>query len=372
MTVDATTPDVVFVAGTLGVGGAERQLAYMCEALGSRGRSCVVVSFTTGEAYEDRLREIGVPVLPLPATRNPARRLTQVVGASRRYRPRIIQAAHTYVSGYVGAAGKILRIPSVGALRNQPEATIDDSGYLGRVAFRLPDVIASNSQSAIDALAELGVSRRRLGLLPNAVDAARFTPVDRPGEEADERSFRMLGVGRFVDFKRFDRWIDLLAALRAQKGDMVVTGELVGSGDLEAELRRRAMLRGLDDGALRFTATDDPTEAYARADALVFSSDADEGTPNVILEAMASGLPVVASDVGDASALVEHGVTGTVVTSDAFHVEALQAVRALISDPVDARRLGCAGRERIKREFSIPVLAENLETLHETLLHRMN
>jgi glycosyltransferase involved in cell wall biosynthesis len=126
---------------------------------------------------------------------------------------------------------------------------------------------------------------------------------------------------------------------------------LVGDGPEAASLRRELAERGLGE-RVTFAGGRHPEEVarwLQAADGFVLASH-NEGLPNVVLEAMASGLPVVATDVGGTREAVLEGVSGFLVP--ARNVEELaQAMTRISHDAALAARLGAAGRERVKREF---------------------
>jgi glycosyltransferase involved in cell wall biosynthesis len=168
---------------------------------------------------------------------------------------------------------------------------------------------------------------------------------------------RILSVGRlkapkdFVTLARALRSLDPTTFRASIAGDgpdaSAVAAELGSAGELLGERR-------------------DIRELLGQSDIFVLSSTS-EGMPITILEAMAAGVPVVASDVGGVSELVEHGVTGLLVPPrdpDALAA----ALRRLLDDPQSRRTLGDAGRARAEAEFDLPRFrAQHLE-LYERVL----
>ena len=92
-----------------------------------------------------------------------------------------------------------------------------------------------------------------------------------------------------------------------------------------------------------------------------------EGLPNVVLEAMAAGKPVVATEVGGIPELVVQGVTGVLVPPQDVHALA-EAIKALLADEPRALTMGAAGRERVQRHFSIGAMMAKTEALYRELL----
>jgi glycosyltransferase involved in cell wall biosynthesis len=178
-------------------------------------------------------------------------------------------------------------------------------------------------------------------VIHNAVDVASFRTTNGAAGPA-----RIVGVGRFAYPKDFST---LLAAL-----ELVGAGyraALVGDGPGLGEVVTALRARGLSDRVELLGARGDVSDVLARSDVFVLSSRS-EGFPVSILEAMAAGLPVVATDVGGVAEAVVDGETGILVP--AGDPEALAAaLRRLVADPALRRRLGAAGRTRAFRRFDV-------------------
>jgi glycosyltransferase involved in cell wall biosynthesis len=221
-----------------------------------------------------------------------------------------------------------------------------ERGELTRRARVAACVVACNGAVA----RELRGQGARVDLLPHGVDLARFratAPV--PGD-----SLRLLAVGRLVEKKGF---AVLIAALRDMPGP--VTARIVGGGPLLGALGRAASEADLDD-RVRLTGAlthDELPAAYAAADVVVVPSVRDahgdcDGLPNVVLEAMACGRPVVASDIAAIPTAVRDGETGLLVPpGDALALRA--ALERLRRDPVERARLGAAARVHAEDEFEL-------------------
>src|SRR5208282_1431062 len=220
----------------------------------------------------------------------------------------------------------------------------------------------ANSQTAIRYAVDQGVPAARLFLLPNVVDTGQFSPARCPGDPA----IRLISVGRLIPSKRFDRFISLVAHLR-QELHLEITGTLVGAGPLSGSLRAQAERLGLPASALEFRGPiAEMAPVYQEADIFVLTSEY-EGTPNVLLEAMACGLPVVADNVGGVPELVRHGQDGSLVepNSDEGLVAALTR---LICDPQLRRAMGRKARARIEANFSLERLPAILRRLYDVAL----
>ncbi|MBA3417516.1 MAG: glycosyltransferase [Geodermatophilaceae bacterium] len=201
-----------------------------------------------------------------------------------------------------------------------------------------------------DAAAEVAAAGGRATLVRHGVDLAGFPASDRP----ETQPVSLLAVGRFVEKKGFEV---LLRALARVERPFRLT--LVGDGVLRERLIALADDLGLADRirfAGRLTHETLPA-AYAAADLVVVPSIVDsrgdrDGLPNVVLEAMASRRPVVATDVSAIPSAVRDGVTGVLVSPGDITALAA-ALTGLIDAPAQRRALGAAGRSRVEAEFGL-------------------
>jgi glycosyltransferase involved in cell wall biosynthesis len=211
-------------------------------------------------------------------------------------------------------------------------------------ARRAACVVACNG----DVAREFDGSGAHVTLVPHGVDLQRFAP--RPRATADE--FRMLAVGRLVEKKGFHLLVDAAARLTLRW-----RLRIVGDGPERGRLAARVRDAGIGDRVTFCgTATHDtlPLE-YLGADAVVVPSIRDasgdrDGLPNVVLEAMASGTPVVATDAGAIASVVRDADNGLLVQAgDAAALR--RALTALAADADLRRRLAARGRATVERDF---------------------
>jgi glycosyltransferase involved in cell wall biosynthesis len=222
-----------------------------------------------------------------------------------------------------------------------------------------------------------GAGADRVLLVPNGTDlgappdAAAAAAVEaRLGPAAAGGGPLVVAVGRLVDKKGFGILLEAAPAILAGRPDARLA--IGGGGDLETPLRRRAAELGIAD-RVAFPGPLSHPEALAliaRAEVFVMPSLRDErgnvdGLPIVVLEAMAAGRPVVASDVAGLPLAVSDGETGLLVP-ERDPAALATAVGSLLADPGRARRLGEAGRSRIERELNWAAVAE----IHDRLYRR--
>ncbi|MGY3438334.1 MULTISPECIES: glycosyltransferase family 4 protein [unclassified Marinovum] len=185
----------------------------------------------------------------------------------------------------------------------------------------------------------------KLHIVHCGIDPARYDPTPRTGAP------HLLFVGRLAAVKGVPVLFDALAQVRDALPDLRVT--LIGDGPERGELEQAAAGLGLGD-MVAFAGYRNQTEvaqALRDTDALVLPSFA-EGVPVVLMEAMAAGRPVIATQVGGVPELVEHGVSGCLVPPGDGDALA-KAIMAVMADPDTRAAMGRAGREKVVDGFDI-------------------
>lgn len=357
-----------FLAGTLEHGGAERQLFYILQALGRAGAALRVLAFDEGEVWEQRILELGVPVTCVGIRRSKLARLLRIVKELKKQRPAALQSQHFYTNAYAGVAAGMLGCAGIGAMRSNGRAEVAQSGaWGGRLNLHLPRVLAANSKCALHYAQAQGVPAGRLCLLPNVVDMDCFKPAEAPAGGP----ITLLASGRLAREKRFDRFVSLIGRLRQLRLD--VRGMIVGprdrSEDLRPELEQQARRLGLlPDGLLFQDGASDMRPFYRAAAACVLTSDF-EGTPNVLLEAMACGLPVLTTRVGGVPDIVQQAKTGFLV--DADDLDGLTSRAAdLVRSAGLRHEMGTRARLFVEENHSLQRLPFYLGKLYERALPR--
>jgi glycosyltransferase involved in cell wall biosynthesis len=321
----------------------------------------------------------GVPVyrVPIPGPRAVASLSYTMSTVSRllRLRPDIIHAHEFFSPATTAIAAKaLLRVPVV--------VTAHRSGQLGDVAVlqrrvlgkqRLATLVRSvdafvTISNEIDAeLAATGIPPDRRFTVPNGVDTARFHPAPA-GAKTRLRAEAGLPdvpivvfVGRLAPEKRVEHLVGIWPQVRSAHPDAILL--ILGSGPDGATLRNAA------GPGVRFGGEIDDVSAYLRAaDVFVLPSVA-EGLSVAMLEAMASGIAVVATAVGGASDVIEHSRNGWLVPAD--DVAALRdAITTLLGDRECAEALGARARDTIVRDYSLPAIAERTHAMYQRLVAR--
>jgi L-malate glycosyltransferase len=203
--------------------------------------------------------------------------------------------------------------------------------------------------------------------LPNGVDTERFAPVEparRPALRAalglPPHALLFGCVARLREVKRHQDMLDGFALASADRPDVQLV--LVGDGELEAQLREQAGRLGIAERVQFLGPRGDVEALLPLFDAFVLTSST-EGMSNAVLEAMACGLPVIATAVGGNPETLDAPRTGLLVPP--FAPEQLaEAMRALLADPIRMREMGRRARERAVERFSIDAMVAGFDRLY--------
>jgi len=363
VTRDLAKLKICFLAGTLAQGGAERQLIHILKALRCHGADVRLLCLTQGEFWEETIRKMGIPITWVGQEKSKVARLKRILTVLKESPPDIIQSHHFYTNLYATAAAHMLGSRDLGSLRNDPGGEMKFHGFVtGRLSLRAPHWLVSNSRAAMHRAEAFGVPSSRLRWLPNVVDLDRFYPCDC----AHKGPLRLLSVGRLEEQKRHDRLLTVFKRQISRSGTRAVRLTIVGEGSERSRLEGLARDLGLARQVEFRGAVAETDALYRESDIFVLTSDW-EGTPNVILEAMASGLPVVATRVGGVPEIVQHGVTGYLVDPGDENALA-EALSILIGDCQLRREMGRRARRYVEENHSPQRLGAFLQELYEAAL----
>jgi glycosyltransferase involved in cell wall biosynthesis len=347
------------------VGGIQSQTLALARALAELGVEVHVVT-RPAAGWAPREERDGITVHRVGLARGgPAATVAYVSLAARAataLAPEVLHA-HQLLSPAAAAllASELLGVPLVVTAHASGSvgdvASLARQGPLGRARLAAlrwgADAFVAVSGPIEEELRSSGVAPRRVRVIPNGVDTRRHFPVDDPERRRARRALGLPPVpavvyaGRLAPEKGVDVLVDAWAGAR-RRGSLA-TLAIVGDGAERGALERRARDHGIL-GAVRFAgAADDVTPWLRAADAFVLPSRT-EGLSVALLEAMATGLPVVASDVGGTRAAV--GETAVLVPP-ADPVALCAALCAVLEEPGRAAALGAAARRRVLEEFGI-------------------
>lgn len=375
---------VLFVIGSTEIGGTETQMLSLARGLYGHEFSCTVFSLQKNGVLGPYFREFGVAVYDGglgkgDIYKRPWKLLSAEISLIRlilKLKPRVV---HSYLplATFMGAlAGRLCRVPLV----------ITSRRSLGRYqerhrALRLFDLLANkfshcvtvNSKSVWnDVLVRDNVDPKKLVLIYNGVDHSNF---DVPREVRVElrkktgftHSHKVVTVvANLIPYKGHAELLDAAAAVLDQipSSRFWLVGRDCG---IEKYLKQKARELGILNRVIFAGERSDIPNILAASDILVLPSH-EEGFSNVILEAMAAGLPLVATRVGGAQEAVLDGVTGWLVQPNRPKELATKIVD-LLNNPKRSKEWGERGKERVKKEFGIEKMVEEHLMLYQRVMN---
>jgi glycosyltransferase involved in cell wall biosynthesis len=348
------------VIGQLTAGGAEGQLVLLCRGLDRAVATPIVYCLSDyTEPYGSLVEAAGVPLRIIMGGR-----LARVRKLRQWLQSDDIDVIHAWLfiaNAYAWLANRGVGRPLVTSARNcKRQGRVLD--WLNRSAFAASNAIAANSlQVAKYIQGEYGAPQRRIRVIPNGIDTERFHPRDvGDGRVAGP----IVAAGRLVEQKNHALFLRAAADLvrLVPEAQFLIAGDGPLRGALEAQARQL----GIAD-RVEFTGERRDIDAVLRSGSILWLTSRWEGMPNIVLEAMASGLPVIATDVGGTRELVRSGVDGFVVPED----DAAAFVRHSqeLLQPVTWLQFAAAARARAE-EFSAARMLKALSELYEDVLGR--
>jgi glycosyltransferase involved in cell wall biosynthesis len=368
---------VVHLVGSLSGGGTPRQAVQLVRLLQEDGRFDVTLACLNGEGpLREELRDgPGVLEYPISSLYGPsaARQLARFASDLRKRGAMIVQTHDVYANIFGLPAARLAGVPvRIAARRDIGGVTSTAKRRLERQLYRLADRVVTNAYAVGRDLAAQGVPATKIVTIHNAVDAGRVAPKLTRAEAIDlfglpaERQLVVLVANLWHDVK--DHPTFLRAARRVKQSAPASAFVVAGRGSLAAEQEALAARLGIGDDVFFVGLRAEIGDLLALADVCVLSSRA-EGLGNVVLEYMAAGRPVVATDVGGVREAVIDGETGHLVAAGDDEAMAARIV-SLLENPDGARRMGTRGRARAETHFSGAILRERTIALYESLLDR--
>jgi glycosyltransferase involved in cell wall biosynthesis len=341
------------------MGGLERQLYYLMANLDhARYQPGLVCwNFNPHEKYYRDIQALKIPIYGLPAEWSPIAKLRAFRELARRIAPEVIHSYgfHTNFAAYYAARGT--RALPIGSLRSDFATAIKDGGPLrGALNARWPKCHISNSLACAEAARRHSAFfvPQKFSIVRNGLDLSCFRTSDDPSEK---RTY-VASVGSLLPVKRWDRLLRVVQKVTSFGGGDIQF-LIAGDGPLRSDLEKQAGDLGVS-GAVEFIGAIHDIPVLLRGAKFLVHTSESEGCPNVVMEAMACGLPVVAMETGDIPYLVENGRTGFVVPQDDEEVLA-DRIRLLLNDESLCDRMGKAARAKAEREFGLDrLLSETL------------
>ncbi len=368
-------PRVTYLITASAVAGAERQVHDLALSMQHRGWDVAVISMLPGGAAFSDLPALGIPFETLGMTRGipDPRAVRHLRTLLRRLRPDVLHS-HMVHSNLLARLSRLLvKTPVVISTMHNENEGAQWRYVMYRLTDRLSDLTTTVSQVAVrEAIRRRAAPPGRITLVPNGL-TPRALPPDPERRAATRASlgvgdeFLWLAAGRLEAAKDYPNMIAAFARVHESSPDARLV--IAGAGDLEAEVSEGIARAGLGSRMTLLGFRSDVPELMEAADGFLMSS-AWEGLPMVLLEAGASALPAVVTDVGGSRDAVVDGASGVIVpTHDPAALAG--AMLRVMSCSVDERRaMGEAARGHILATFAMEAIADRWDQTYRSLLAR--
>jgi len=320
-----------------------------------------VWNFFEDDTYVHPLRDLDIPLHFFFGHHSRLVKLKAFRRLVLKLKPEVIHSYSFYTNFAAWWAAAGTKTIAVGGIRSDFTNDKKSCGIiLGSLSARWPTNQIYNNFAAAEKAKNSRTlfAPRNVFVVPNGLDLQQFPKVPL----LSNGQARILGVGSLLQYKRWDRL--LTAALKLKQRGLQFVVEIAGGGPLRESLERQARDLDITDRVKFVGHADDVAGVMGKSTFIAHTSDV-EGCPNVLMEAMACGRAVVATDAGDASSLIEDGKSGFVVRRG--DDQALtDRMAALIMDQDLCRRMGEAGRVKAEREFGLDRLVEETLAAYRT------
>lgn len=365
---------ILFVISTLSQGGAEQQMVTLIEQFMRRDMDCAIFLLDGGGVLRPRLEATGVTIHAmnyLAKTNLVARLLTLVVALFKlwwlavRWRPDVLQA-YLPLTNFMGALAGRLAFVRLVVTGRRGLGTHQDRyplwSLFDRMTNGLSSVVTCNSAAvADDTVARDHLSRRKIALIANGVDFSRFDYLPQRSTEMRknlgiyEPTLAVATVANLIRYKGHADLLTAVALLAPAPGAFKFF--FIGRDDgIGADLERQADNLGISDFVVFLGARSDVPKLLAAMDVFILPSH-EEGSSNALLEAMAVGLPIIATDVGGNSEALDNGTYGILVPPKNPRALA-DAIIRVCADLNGVRKKGALARVYVRSNFSVDKLAE--------------
>jgi len=361
-----------------GIGGTERQVLNLVQGLDTSRFAVEVACLKRWGALLPEMEATGVPITEYKTTSlyNHVAAWNQMKFI-RHLRKRSIQIVHTY-----GFYSNVFAIPParlagaaavVASIRDTGEHQTPMQRRIEKLFCRMADCVVTNAEAVRKRLTNEGYDAEKIVVIHNGIELTRYAK--KPAELGLHRELGVpSGTPLVAVFARLNELKGIEYFLRAVAGLIDrfrnVRFLIVGDGASRPELEKYSERLGLNKHVVFLGFRLDVPTLLSEISVSVLPT-LSEGLSNSLLEAMAAGVPVVATSVGGNPEVVQGGITGLLVPPR--DAEALgQAIGRLLEQPSLGTKFGLAGRERVIKQFALERMTQATERLYEGLMERSN
>lgn len=363
--------NVMQVTYSLDLGGAEIFLLHLVEKMDRARFRPMVCSFQSGGFLKPRFEALGVPVFEVEKKEgNDWRLYPKLARLFRKERVDIVHTHNSYMWLYGAPVGRWAGARIVHTEHSNIPKEKWKMKWASKGLARITGKMIADSKNVSDYMIhETGLPSQKIRVIYNGIDLERF-----------ERKTDVLAARRRLGLAEKDRVIGIVARLAPVKNHALLIDAfrvvvkqtphvkllIVGDGELRKDLEKQSERLGLGKQVEFLGAREDIPEILPLMDLFVLSSES-EGLSISLLEAMAAGLPVVATRVGGTPELVLHGETGLLVPSGR-PLDLADTIIRLLAQPALVAQYGRAGRERARRFFNLKRMVSEYEGVYASVM----
>ncbi|NYT68957.1 glycosyltransferase family 4 protein [Pusillimonas noertemannii] len=351
---------ILFLVSSLNTGGAERVATTLASAWSRRGDDVTLVSTFPQRGSCFYPLDAGVKLVWIADRLNGARHPLRVTAAKlRALRAMMVDEAPDVVISFLTNVNVMallahwgLKVPIVVCERTNPAAARNSGAVLRamrRLTYPRADVVTVQAKSSVEAFLRMVPGIRRLEVVSNPLPPELLERPLRPAVSAGRK--RLMAMGRLVPAKQFDVLIEAFSQLAsgAPDWDLMIWGD----GPMRDALARQIAGLGMEARISLPGRTESPWDELSKADAFALTS-AVEGFPNVLLEAMALGLPCIAFDCPSGPAeMTRHGQDALLIPlGDAAGLR--EGLQRLMQDPALRAELAGRAAESVRERYALP------------------
>lgn len=375
-------PVVLQLIDSFNQGGSERQAIQLTRLLRESGRFDVRLASLNPmgvlRSQAEALNVGDIPSFPLTSfyDKNAIVQLRKLASFLRQTRVDVLHTHDFYTNVFGMTAGAFARVPvRIASMRETEGMRTAAQQKAQQIAYTLAHKVVANSQAVRRKLVDQGVKNAKIEVVYNGFESARFIPNESRAECLESLGVSPNSTGtcpKFVtvvanmrhevkDYPMFLRAAQLVSQAVSDAEFL-----LAGEGELSDQLRALTKELGIETRTHFLGRCENVAAVLQVSDVCTLTSKA-EGFSNAILEYMAAGRPVVATDVGGASEAIIEGETGYLVKSG-DHVTLAERIISLLREPERARTFGERGRRLVAEKFSCENQLKRTEELYESML----
>tara|TARA_Y100001980_G_C14555572_1_gene344425 strand:+ start:2670 stop:3767 length:1098 start_codon:yes stop_codon:yes gene_type:complete len=342
--------NIIYFIGQIGLGGSERQLYLLLKYLNRTDLVFHVIVFNNSP-YGDLKRElfkIGVKLYFLPKDKKTIlERFIYLYKLVKKINPILIHSWTIHDNAYAGILGKILNIKSVGSMRGSMYGTgfTNLSYVLKQTSLRIVDVLIVNAKSLKKEAIDFGLPEKKIKYISNCVEVYK-------DNRTISKEFIVCCIGNLRKNKNHSFFInimkDVIDDIPLAKG-WIIGQPVDDEPNVQNELTNEIRIHQLEEKVYLLGFQSNIIKLLKKCSILVVSSKS-EGMPNVVLEAMSIGIPVISSNVGGLSELIHHGKNG-LLCSIKNKTEFADAIKLLLTKTHLNRKLGANGKKFILARY---------------------